>query len=115
MNGSSAFHSGVPRGHRRDPGEGELDLRVDRLLAPERAVVVEDSDPLLGRDEARARAWVGVADVIEHGLPGRPVVPRGQGVDLSCRGSRDSHARRGAEQEGGEFAPVRLHARLPTL
>ena len=42
------------RRHRLDAIEGEHDLEVDRLFAPQRAVIVEGGDALLGRHEVGA-------------------------------------------------------------
>jgi hypothetical protein len=43
----------VFRGKRLDPIEGEKPLEIKRLLAPERAVVVEHGDAIGGRDKVR--------------------------------------------------------------
>ena len=58
------------------PIDHELELKVDRLLGPQRAVVVEGGDPLRRRHEIlRAFRRHGVHEIDDRGL-GRAVVPR---------------------------------------
>ena len=75
----AAFHgwrsrSDVVRlGHRREALEDEAELDRHRLLAPQRAVVVEDGDALRHRHVAGDPL-----DELDDRLPGRRVVPGGQ-------------------------------------
>src|SRR5262245_13586914 len=75
---------GSHSGHR----EGELE--VEGLLRPERAVVVEGRDALLGRYVLRARAIGNLLDKRDDALLCRSVVPGWQGVGLRPeRGGRE--------------------------
>ncbi len=76
----------------RDPIHGESDLEVDRLLGPQRAVVVEDGDALLGQDVVGAFLGGDALHEIQDRLLGRGVVPGGQGIGLCVLrdGSPDS-------------------------
>ena len=76
--------------------EAKHDLRIDRMLDPERAVLVEFRDALLQRDEILARRVGGCA----HEVKDRPlrgsVVPRGErGPCLSLRCSGVEKPREG--------------------
>ena len=65
---------------RHHPVEREHDLAVDRVLDPERAVLVEGGEPVLGRHEVGAAGLGGGVDEIEDRLLGRAVVPGRQRV-----------------------------------
>jgi hypothetical protein len=60
------------------PREDEQRLDVGRLLAPERAVVVEDGDPLRRGDVLRPALLRDPREVAEDRVAGGPVVPGGQ-------------------------------------
>ena len=75
--------------------EREGDLEIERLLGPECAVVVEDGDPLCGRDEGWPARTRGVADELDQRLLGLSVVPGRQRVGL---GHRDPRQRKGRGQ-----------------
>jgi hypothetical protein len=60
------------------PGECEGELEVDRLLRPERAVVVERRDALLRRHEPGVGTIGDFLDERDNALFGSPVVPRRQ-------------------------------------
>ena len=57
--------------------------RVDRVLDPERAVLVEGGDALGRRHELRARRGRGRLDEVDDRLLGGAVVPGGQRVGLA--------------------------------
>jgi hypothetical protein len=72
-----SVHEGrIPLGHLHQPAEQEARLHRQRLLARERAVVVEDRDALLGRQAARTG---GRLDELDDRGPGGGVVPGPQG------------------------------------
>ena len=76
---------GVRAGHRRDAIERKSRLGVERVLDPERAVLVEGGDAVLGRHEARAPLVGRRLDEIQDGLLGRAVVPGGERCRLGLR------------------------------
>jgi len=55
--------------------ERVLDLEVDRLLGPQRTVVVEGGDPLRERDVIGAALACDAADEIDDGPLGAAFVP----------------------------------------
>jgi hypothetical protein len=103
-----------------DPVDGEEELEIDGLLGPQRAVVVEGGDALGGGHEVRAALPGDPGDEVEDGLPGRPVVPAGQGRALLriCRAPTHERYRRDgqrAEQESANLVISPLHRRPPPL
>ena len=60
---------------RPHPVEGEGELGVRRLLGPERAVVVEGSDALGGRDKLRSASAGHIGHELHNGAFGCAVVP----------------------------------------
>jgi hypothetical protein len=66
-------------GHRSEPLHDEAELDRHRLLAPERAIVVEDGDAFLGRGVAVPLARRGLHE-FDHRPPRRRVRPGGQRV-----------------------------------
>ena len=58
----------VGRGQLGRAVQGEQHLRLGRLLAPQRAVVVEDGDPLRRRHEIRAAFGGHRGDEVENGV-----------------------------------------------
>jgi hypothetical protein len=48
-------------------------------------------------------------DECDDRVPGRPCVPRGQGIALSARPPGEAERGRPAEHEAREFAPAELH------
>ena len=90
------------------------DLRVDRMLDPQRAVLVEGRDALFRRHEFRARRIGRLLHEAEDRLPRGPVVPGGQGVDPSGAGlSGETDRGGGAQHERGELAAMQLHKAPP--
>src|SRR6185436_3486560 len=75
--------------------EHESELRVDRLLAPQRAVVVEDSDALGLRHEVLAALLRNCIDECDDALLRRAIVPRRQclGANSSTRDHESHEAR----------------------
>ena len=71
---------GMLRGKRLDPIERERELEVDRLLRPERAVVVEGRNPLGGCDVVRPACSRHTSDEVDDRLLRRAVVPCRQRV-----------------------------------
>ena len=60
--------------------EDEGELTNQGILRPERAVVVEDRDPVRHRHEVRTAFRRDALDELENGLPGLALVPRWKGV-----------------------------------
>jgi len=71
--------------HRRHALQAIDHLRIHRVLDPDRAVLVESGDALLGRHELRACPVRGGAHEVEDRLLRRPVVPRAQRVSRGLR------------------------------
>ena len=86
---------------RPDPVQREGDLEIDRLLGPERAVVVEDSDALGRRHEVGPRH---ACDEVQERPLRRPLVPGGQGVGLRTGGT-DTRRGGGSQQHGKRNSP----------
>ena len=63
---------------RRDALQAIHHLRIHRMLDPQRAVLIERGDALLGRHELRAGLLGRGLDEFHDGLLGRAVVPRSQ-------------------------------------
>src|SRR6185436_4117010 len=80
--------------------DGESELGVDRLLDPQRAVIVDGGDAF-GR---RHIVWPAVLghrrDEVENGFLGRSVVPRWEGVGALWLGMRAAPDR--ADKPDGE-------------
>jgi hypothetical protein len=70
----------VLRRQRLDAVEREGKLEIDRLLGPQRAVVVERGDPLLGWDEVRPALLGHRLDEFDDRLLGRALVPGRQRI-----------------------------------
>jgi hypothetical protein len=76
---------GIRLGHLDQPAEDEVQLDRHGFLAPERPVVVEHGDPLVGR-----HLVCGPLDEVDDGLTGGPVAPaRQRAVDSDGPGKRD--------------------------
>ena len=71
---------GMLRRERLHAVEREVKLNGHRLLAPERAVVVEGGDAFRHRHEIRRAGFRDLLDKSDDGLLGRAVVPRGKRV-----------------------------------
>ena len=73
----------------------EDELRIDRLLGPKRAVVVEHGDALGGRHVAVAALLRDLGDELQDARLGRPVIPGGQrvfdGLQSGCGQRRRQH------------------------
>jgi hypothetical protein len=86
------------RRHRLDAVDGECDLNVDRLFAPQCAVIIEGRDALLGRDEIGPALCRDTGDKIGDGFLDRAVVPGGQRVVLGQRARASDHDKADSEQ-----------------
>jgi hypothetical protein len=71
------------RRQRLDAVNRERDLEVDRLLGPQRAVVVEGGDALFDRNEIRCALRRDAGDEIGKRFFRGTIVPGGQRVGLS--------------------------------
>jgi hypothetical protein len=63
------------RGHGFHAIEDERKLEIERMLAPQRPVVIEDGDPLFGLNELRPASRGHCADKIEDALFRGTLVP----------------------------------------
>jgi hypothetical protein len=79
------------RGERLYPVNGEGELEIDRLLGPERAVVVESSNALLRPNEVRRSFLCYLLNEGNDGFLRRSVVPRRQRVVSANRPARNAH------------------------
>ncbi len=82
---------------RLHPIEREGDLDVDRLLGPQRAVVIESGDALRGGHEVRASLRSDARHEADDGLLRRAVVPGGEWIGGGRRRWREArclHRRR---------------------
>ena len=86
---------------RHHPVEREHHLAVDRVLDPERAVLVEGGEPVRRRHEVGAARLGGGADEVEDRLLGRAVVPGRQRVGGLGEGRAQAQYARQC-QRGGE-------------
>ena len=84
-------------------------LRIDRVLDPERAVLVEGRDAVRERHEVGARGVGRRVDEFDDRVLSGPRVPRGQGIAFRVRLPGEAERSRPAEHERGEFAPTQLH------
>src|SRR5262245_16707360 len=85
----------MSRSHFLDAVEREEKLEIHRVLAPQRAVVVEGGDALGWRNKLRTTLRRRRADEVYNGLLGRSVVPRRERVGLPDR-------RSGKDQPGAQ-------------
>jgi hypothetical protein len=95
---------GVLRRERRQAVEREHRLGVERVLDPERAVVVEGGDAVGGRHIVGAAFGGHRLDERDDRLPGRPVIPRGQRVGLRKGGCGYEEAGN-QRQQGAPYLP----------
>ena len=114
----------VPRRHRPDFVEGESQLEIERLFAPQRAVIVECGDAQLGRHEIRrarcGHAGYEVGDGFLHRavVPGRQRIGRGRGGRGGLREGRTPRAgkkhhrrqRRGQQAAAAKIKPHRRYS-----
>ena len=92
---------GMLRRERLHAVEREVELHGHRLLAPERAVVVERGDAFGDRHEVRRAGPRHLLDEVDDGLLGLAVVPRGQrvgGCERRCSESQRANERRAARE-----------------
>lgn len=107
-----SLHSGIvfPRGLLGQAAaqfvEREGKLERQRVLRPERSVVVEYSDPLLRRNEILGIRVGGFLNKVQDGLLGRTRVPRGKGVGQNKR--RQSPREKQGEDMWREFHFMRM-------
>ena len=90
---------GMLRRERLHAVEREVELHRHRLLAPERAVVVERGDALGDRHEVRRAFLRHLLDEVDDGLLGLAVVPRWERVGSASEGCGESQR---ANERGGE-------------
>ena len=92
------FPFGMLRRERLHAVEREVELNGNRLLTPERAVVVERGDAFRDWHEVRGAGLGDLFDEGHDGLLGWPVVPgRQEGVDWVCANSCSGTTNRGAK------------------
>jgi hypothetical protein len=92
-------------GQRLDPIDGKHDLDVHRLLGPQRAIVVEGGNALVGRYEIGAALGRDARDEIGDGLFHRAVIPGGEGIDWRLRISAAEPAEAGNQHDRLQDAP----------
>src|SRR5213594_515517 len=83
--------------HRRNTFQAIQDLRVHRMLDPQRAVLVERGDALGRRHEPRAALRRRALHELDDRLLGRPVVPRRERIGL--RANRRAHEPQRADDQ----------------
>ena len=100
---------GMLRRQRLEPVEREHALGVDRLLDPERAVIVEHGDPLGLRHEVGAALRRDRGNEIDDRRLRRAVVP---GRQISCAGrmpeADDQHGRQATDGSSSSILPIAL-------
>jgi hypothetical protein len=79
LKGSTLFNPGFSLQHRHAL-QAIDQLRVDRMLNPQRAVLIKGGNALLGWNEFCPSGFRGGADKVDDGLFGRAIIPRGQRV-----------------------------------
>ena len=89
--------------------ESEDDLRIDRMLDPQRPVLVEGRDALRWRHEVGARGVGGRVDEFDDRVLRRPGIPRGQGIAFRVRPPGEAERSRPAEHKRCELAPAHFH------
>ncbi len=97
---------------RRHAIEAIDELRIDRMLDPQRAVLVEGRDPLRKRHEAWACGVSRRMDEFDDRILRRPGIPRGQGIVFGVRPPGEAERSRPAEHKRREFAPAQFHLEL---
>ena len=104
--------SGSRFDHSRHAIEAIEQLRIDRMLDPQGAVLIEGRDALLRRDEILARRIGRVAHEIQDRLFCRAVVPGGERLG-ALRPRRRAGNKRGQRRQRGERAeqPAAAQAR----
>src|SRR5262249_21380737 len=88
-----------------DAVDREGDLEIDRLLAPQRAVVVEGGDAFIDRDEIRAARRRHARDKIDDRRLRRAVVPGRQRVGLRLYALAGKSAKCSSQERGEDAAP----------
>ena len=89
--GSFSFHSGCCGASSFDSIEREQELKIHRLLGPERAVVVEGGDALILRHKVRRAFRCHPLDKVDDRLfPWAVVVPRGKRIATGGRANTDA-------------------------
>ncbi|MNJ26966.1 hypothetical protein D3C77_214600 [compost metagenome] len=80
LEGLLVFPFGMIRRHALDFVEGEQQLEIRWLLAPQGAVIVEHGNALFSRDKLFRTFGRHLLDEIQHSCTGRCVAPAGQGL-----------------------------------
>ena len=115
LNGCVVFHSGCCGAiARMRSSKGKLE--INRLLAPQRAVIVEGGDALRGRDEVRVALRRDARDEIGDGLLDRAVIPGRQRIGLGNAPPHGSAAARPMPNTARTSLPrcrKRKHVSLP--
>ena len=78
--GQAVLPARMRRSENPDAVEREHGLRIERMLDPERAVLIEGRDPVLRRDIGGFRSVGDGLDEIQNRLPRRSVIPRSEHV-----------------------------------
>ena len=87
LNGSGRLPLGMLRRHRLDPVDREDELEVDRLLGPQRAVIVEGGDALGHRHEVGAAGRRHPRHEVEDRRLDRPSFHDGKGSACAREGA----------------------------
>ena len=94
-------------GHRGEAAQDEVGLDRHRLLAPERAVVVEDRNALLDRHRLRAVCPGDACDEVDDSPANRPVAPA---LELGTHELDDRVASRGASSPCRDERPAAVQS-----
>ena len=89
--------------------ESEYDLRIDRVLDPERAVLVEGRDALSERHEVWASRVGRRVDEFDDRILGGPGVPRGKGIAFGDRMPGEAEHSRPAEHKRRKLSTTQVH------
>jgi hypothetical protein len=108
----------VLRRHDLDTVDGEGKLGIERLLTPQRTVIVERGDALRNRHKIRAALCRYARYKVDHRFLRRTVVPGQQGIGLCKRrrcGDKQRHRGSGTEKQRATQHNVSLNACRPAF
>ena len=90
----------------------KLELKVDRILRPQRAVVVEHGDAIGFDDEMRTVRISNPIDELQHRGPRRGGTPRGKRIDRFWRPVASPEPEAREQETDEEDVESKIHGRL---